>query len=421
MVQRRNIVQPKISRVRVLAAAAVLFAATVVCAVATASTNKTTTITVVGWKGGGTELANVGWINKAFQAANPDIKVKYTYISSSNYQNVVNTQLLGGTAPDVVMVDDVKAQLWSKAGWLADLKDQPWVKRLKPALSDFVKFNGKTVVFPQEVVGVGLFANLDLLQRVGVSTVPATWPQFTAALAKLKAAGITPIDLGDKGGWTGEMAALTLGATDVSLAHPGWDAKRAANKVTFSSAYGPVLSQIASLGNYIDFKNALNTDPGASYANFEAGNAGFIINGAWNVADLRSKAKFKFAFAPVPGAAAGHHPAALLYVGTGLAVNAHTKVKSAAERYIDFWSKNRILKKYLQAESAVTTLKNGTTPVVPEAASFLSAINAGRGVVYQNQIWRNTKIEGTIQSSVQSLMLGTASPSDVLNQWDAQF
>lgn len=413
--------QPKISRARVLAVAAVVCLAAVACAVATASTDKTTTITVVGWKGGGTELANVGWINKAFQAANPDVKVKYTYISSANYQNVVNTQLLGGTAPDVVMVDDVKAQLWSKAGWLADLKGQPWVTQLKPALSDFVKFNGKTVVFPQEVIGVGLFANLDLLQKVGVNTVPTSWPQFTAALAKLKAAGITPIDLGDKGGWTGEMAALTLGATEVSLAHPGWDAKRAANKVTFSSAYGPVLSEIANLGNYIDFKNALNTDPGASLANFEAGKAAFIINGAWDIADIRSKASFKFAFAPVPGAAAGHQPAALLYVGTGLAINAHTKVKSAAERYIDFWSKNRILKKYLQAESAVTTLKNGTTPAVPEAASFLSTINAGRGVVYQNQIWRNTKIEGTIQSSVQSLMLGTTSPSDVLTQWDAQF
>ena len=410
------------TRVRGLTVAAVLVAAMAGSSVAAASSGKNhqTTLTVVGWKGGGSELGNIAKIDREFESANPGIKVNWKYISSNTYQNVVNTQLLGGTAPDVLMVDNVKAQLWSKAGYLANLSGQPWVSQLKPALKDFVKFNGKTVLFPQEIIGVGLYANLDLLHKVGVSAVPTTWSEFTDALAKLKAAGATPIDLGDKGGWSGEMAALTLGATDVSLARPGWDARRAANKVLFS-AYGPVLNQITQLGNYIDFKAALDTDPNASLANFEAGNVGFIINGAWNIASIKATAKFNFAFAPVPGAATGHKPAALLYVGTGLAVNSHSKVQAAAEKYIDFWSKNKVLDQYLEAESATTTLQKGSSPAVPQAAAFEHAINTGLGVVYQPQIWRNNNIETVMQSSIEALMLGSATPASVLQQWNAQF
>lgn len=414
-------------RIRGFTVATSLLIALVVCSAAAASsarskgTTHAITITVDGWKGGGGQLGNITKIDQEFEKANPGIKVDWKYINTNTYQTVVNTQLLGGTAADVVMVDNVKAQLWSKAGYLANLGGQPWVHELKPALASFAKFNGKTVVFPQEIDGVGLYANLDLLHKVGVSTVPTTWPEFTAALAKLKAAGATPIDLGDKGGWSGEMAALTLGATDVSLARPNWDMKRAANKAQFSSAYGPVLNQITQLGNYINFQAALDTDPNTSLANFEAGNTGFIINGSWDVAALQSTAKFKFAFAPVPGAAAGHQSAALLYVGTGLAVNAHSKVQAAAKKYIDFWSHNKILEQYLKAESAITTLQKGSTPPVPQAAPFLSAVNAGRGVVYQPQIWRNNNIEAVMQSSIEGLMLGSSTPASVLQQWDAQF
>ena len=391
---------------------------------ATRTSDGKTVLKVVGWKGGGSEPANIAQINADFQAAHPDIQVQWTYVPSSNYQQSVNTQLLGGNAADVVMVDDVKAQLWSTSGNLLPLDDQPWVSTLKPTLQDFSKFNGHTVVLPQEIVGIGLFSDMTLLNKAGITAVPQTWGDFTADLTKLKAAGINPIEFPDKGGWTGEMAALTLGASDVSAASPGWDQERRDGKTTFAGTPGwtTALGKVQQLAGYANVKDALATDEfGKGLTDFEAGQTAFLIHGSWNISDFTSKASFPFQFSAVPGGATAAQTTPLLYVGTGLAVNAASHAQAAAKEYLDFWAQDGTLQQYLKPEGAFTTLAKGTTPPVPQAADFEAAVSKGAGVILQQQIWRNTKIDAVMKSSLQALVLGQQSPPAVLASWDQQF
>jgi raffinose/stachyose/melibiose transport system substrate-binding protein len=384
-----------------------------------------TTLTVVGWKGGGKEPANIDQINAAFEASHPNIKVQWTYVASGDtYQQSINTQLLGGTAPDVIMVDDTKAKLWSDSGNLLALDGQPWVDTLKPALKDFSKFDGKTVVLPQEIVGVGLYSNMTLLKKAGISAVPRSWGEFTAALDKLKAAGITPIGFANKGGWTGEMAALTLGASEVSATQPGWDAQRRDGTTNFAASQGwmTVLGKIQQLTRYFDVKDALAADPfGKGLTDFESGKSAFLIHGSWNISEFQSKAQFPFQFSAVPGGASADRTAPLMYVGTGLAINAASKAQDAAKEYLAYWAQDSTLQQYLKPEGAITTLAKGTTPPVPESKAFQDAVDRGNGVIYQPQIWRNTKIEDVMKSSLQALLLGQQDRSSVLGDWDKQF
>jgi len=390
---------------------------------ATTSDGKTV-LKVVGWKGGGSEPANIAQIDAAFEAAHPNIKIKWTYVPSNNYQQTVNTQLLGGDAADVVMVDNVKAQMWSQSGNLLPLDDQPWVSTLKPSLQNFSKFNGHKVVLPQEIVGIGLYSNMALLKKAGVTAVPQTWGEFTADLAKLKAAGVHPIGFADKEGWTGEMAALTLAASDVNSGTSTWDDSRAQSKTTFAATAGwnTVLDKIQELTGYVNVKEALATDEmGKGLTDFESGQTAFLIHGSWNIGGFSSKVHFPFQFSAVPGGATAGQTAPLLYVGTGLAVNAASPVKDAAKQYLDFWAQDSTLQQYLKPEGAFTPLAKGTTPPIPQAVAFETAVTKGNGVIYQPQIWRNTKIETDMQSGLQAFVLGRRSAASVLSSWDQQF
>ena len=48
---------------------------------------------------------------------------------------------------------------------------------------------------------VGFWYNKNLFKQAGITSTPTTWPQFMAAVNKLKAADITPISVGGKDRW----------------------------------------------------------------------------------------------------------------------------------------------------------------------------------------------------------------------------
>ena len=76
-----------------------------------------------------------------------------------------------------------------------------------PSVQETV-WEGNTWVFPLYKFVYPVVVNLDLLDKAGVDpTSMATWDGWTAGLEKIKAAGITPVALGLKDGFGGEIAA----------------------------------------------------------------------------------------------------------------------------------------------------------------------------------------------------------------------
>ena len=150
-------------------------------------TGDKTVLKVYGWKGGDAEPANVKEINAAFEKANPDISLKYEFIPSAAYPQRVQSELLAGNTADVIMTDSAKVQDWGSSGYLEELSSQPWVSGVRKENKPFVENDGKTYAMPMEVIGISLFANNALLQKAGITSTPATWPEFEAALQKATA------------------------------------------------------------------------------------------------------------------------------------------------------------------------------------------------------------------------------------------
>jgi raffinose/stachyose/melibiose transport system substrate-binding protein len=379
--------------------------------------DKTVTIHVQGWKGGGSEPANIAEINSAFEAAHPKIKVDFEYITSNDpYLQKLQPQLLAGNAGDVIMVDPDKVSKWGTSGYLADLSSEPWAAGIRPETKAFTQNQGKTLAMPMELIGIGLYSNLDLLKKAGIAEVPTTWPDFMTALGKLKAAGINPIALPDKAGWTAESVLTASASTLVYQKNKQWDADFLAGKTTFPTDWNEPLAQLKALSDagYVNWKNQLGVDEWAQGTqDFSAGKSGFFYQGAWNISTVK-KAGVPISFTPWPGGAAGTKPNAMFFTGTMWAVNAKSKQSAAAREYVKFWSDSANLSKYLAAENAVSPFTSGTTPTSAETTNFTTAFSEGRYWVLPSNTWLSGTAETTIGSKLQGYLLGKSDAPQVL-------
>ncbi|MGW6278621.1 ABC transporter substrate-binding protein [Kribbella sp. NPDC055071] len=376
-----------------------------------------TTLHVVSWKGGGAEPANVAEINAAFQKAHPDITLDFSYVPPNDvYQQKLQSQLLAGNAADVIMVDPQKVQAWGKSGYLADLGQQGWATGISPSVKSFVSYQDKVLASPMELSPVGVYVNLDILAKAGISAPPTDFPSFLDALGKLKSAKQPGYSFPDAQGYMAEFVMLMSAATTVYQQTPDWDQQFLQGKVTFPQSFTEPLEQIEQLGKngYVDYKNAVGTDETTTgQPDFIAGKSAFFAGGSWLAAAMK-KAPFKLAFVSWPGGAAGSKPSALFFPGTMWAVNAKSKQQDAAKQYVDFWSKSENLAPYLSAEAAISPF-GGAAATDPLLAPMVEAYADKRFALFPTNTWDLAEPETKIRSLLQNFLLGKADVAGTLN------
>src|SRR6185369_16141579 len=117
---------------RFSAVIAALTATTLVVAACSGGTNaasgggNSTTLNVAS-----VDQGSIEDVVKAFEAANPGVKVNLTTAAADQFQQQIRTQLSSGTAPDVFTVwpgngNPGATYVLGKPGYLMDLTDQSW-------------------------------------------------------------------------------------------------------------------------------------------------------------------------------------------------------------------------------------------------------------------------------------------------------
>ena len=184
-------------------AAVVAATATLLSSAGTAAENQS--VTLVWWhnvtQGAGLQLYKD--IASEFQKRNPDVTIKAIPLQNEQFRTKIPIALQSDSPPDVF-------QSWGggglveqqKAGKVANLTKyvKPWIKTLGGSAAGW-QVNGTQYAIPYSVGVVGFWYNKALFRQAGVSSAPKTWPQFLAAIAKLKDADITPIAIGSKDQW----------------------------------------------------------------------------------------------------------------------------------------------------------------------------------------------------------------------------
>ena len=261
---------------------------------------------------------------------------------------------------------------------------------------------------------VGWWYNKDLFAKAGITDTPATWTDFLADVKKLKAAGITPISLGEGDKWPG-MHMWSYLATRIG-GQAAFDAAYSRKGSFTDPAYvqaGEKLKELMALQPFQPgYLGATHDEMQATFGN---GKAAMELSGQWapsvesaNAADKKGVANLGlFNFPTVEGGVG----AATDVIGGG---NGFAIGKNAPPEAIDFV-------KYLtsaSSQSQMAALGMGI-PVVKGGEAGLTDPNmiavqkdfaaANYFQLYYDQ-YLPPAMGSVLNDSVQTIFAGTASP-----------
>jgi raffinose/stachyose/melibiose transport system substrate-binding protein len=375
------------------------------------------------------DQGSIADVVKAFEAANPGVTVHYTTSGSADqYQQQIRTQLSSGTAPDVMSVwpgngNPGATYVLGKFGYLLDMSDQPWVAKLPAAVKKVAQYNGKTYDAIYGLNGIGAVYNEQALAKAGL-TAPSTWTQLLAFCHAAAAKGTPAFALGLQDNWVTQIVLYALVATSVYSADPNFDQQMQAGQATFADS-----PWTTAMAKYLDMQKAgcfqsspLGTSYEATQGLAATGKTLGVIQGNWVVSLLKQKNPADtYALKPLPATDDPNQTIMPAAAGAGYGINAKTKNKALALKFINFIMSPQGMNLFAQKQGGVPALANTGYTVDPALADVATFINDGRTVPFMDQLWPNPKVQQTMLSGLQEIFSGQSNPSQVLAAMDTDY
>ncbi len=164
-------------------------------------------VTMTFWHNSTTGDGKAYWEHTvaAFEEANPGVTITIQSIQNEDMDGKLQTALNSGDAPDIFMArGGGKLADVVEAGQAMDLTDaltQETRDALGEASLAAFSVDGSVYGVPTAVLPGGIYYSKDLFAQAGITETPTTVDELSAAVDKLKAAGIQPIALGAKDAW----------------------------------------------------------------------------------------------------------------------------------------------------------------------------------------------------------------------------
>ena len=240
-----------------------------------------------------------------------------------------------GQFPD--LLQSITPSTFVQAGLLKPY-DQNWVNTnfLLPLGN---AYKGKVYIPPtnSQIIPM-VFYNKALFAQAGISTLPKTWSDFMAVCAKLKAAGITPIELGGGDPFAASMPLSGILSADVLGKDPNWLQERYAGKVHFTDAnVATAAAKYRAMAQNGYFETgALGVKYADSITNFTSGKTAMYMMGSWFLGSVPKASADNFGSFMTPT-----DDGSLVVpfaVGGSMAISSKTSNPDKATAFAEAWS-----------------------------------------------------------------------------------
>ncbi|MFI6604654.1 ABC transporter substrate-binding protein [Nonomuraea sp. NPDC050536] len=288
----------------------------------------------------------------------PGLTIKKVVAPSTDRDAFAKQLKASGQFPD--LLQSITPSTFVSAGLLKPY-DQAWVDA-NFLLPQGNALKGKVYIPPtNSQVIPEVFYNKKLFARAGIAATPKTWSEFMALCAKLKAAGITPIELGGGDPFAASMPLVGILSADVLGKNPQWLQDRYAGKVRFTDP-----DVVSAAQKYRDMVKAGYFEDGAlgvkyadSIKNFTDGKTAMYIMGSWFLGSVPKDHADDFgAFLTPTEDGSTVVPFA---VGGSMAVSAKSVDPAKATQFAQAWSLNAAnLKSLIEGDGAFPMLKGKT-------------------------------------------------------------
>ncbi|GAA3484736.1 ABC transporter substrate-binding protein [Streptomyces yanii] len=280
--------------------------------------------------------------------------VKLTPVPDANYDSLVQARLAAKSGVDVFAGQDTakdKAAIMKPA-------TGPWIQRLSPDIRKAItSADGKIWGTPSAdgVNATGVIYNKDVFAKAGITTTPTTLAEFEADLKKVKTAGVTPLFLAGKDGWT-LLQHRSAANADFLGADPQLASKLDSNKIKWNEIPGFTQEYEALAGwaeQGLTNGDVLTATYDASTTAIATGKTGAIINGTWALGAIaKANPKANIGYFLLPGAdgksTLGLQRPNLLKVAT------FSKAGKQAQDFLNFMIAQPQAQKFLDANPGVS-------------------------------------------------------------------
>lgn len=301
---------------------------------------------------------------RQFEKQNPGICINVN--NSSSGTTDLRTRLVKNRVPDVITLNgDLNFGQFASTRVFYDFSKEPIVKKLNPRMVQIARDLNQSTnpTEKRKLYGLpfagnasGYIYNKRLWRKAGVNPdkPPTTWSGFKRVVAKIKAAGIDPVQDSLADSWTTQAPLASFGGTLVPVSTYQ---KISEGKTTFPKAWRTTAERVVELMNMTTSTKGVTY--GQATQRFAQGKAAILPLGTYALPQIRSVQKgLDLGFAQLP--ATDDPSQQILVAGDDvmLTIGATTRHPKEAMKFVDFLMSPHSLDTYAKAQSAITPLKN---------------------------------------------------------------
>lgn len=169
-------------------------------------------VTVTWWHISTADEHKALWQKMAdeYMASHPDVNIEITVLENEAFKTKLTTVMQSGEPPDIfqswgggVMNQYAEAGLMKDITPDLDADGGAWRNTFAPGALGVYSYKDKNYGVPWDMGMIGFWYNKTLFKQAGIDNPPTTWSELLSDVKKLKAAGITPIALGEGDKWPG--------------------------------------------------------------------------------------------------------------------------------------------------------------------------------------------------------------------------
>lgn len=364
----------------------------------TSSADGDITIEVWDYLGSGVSDTAMNQVVAAFESANEGITVKRTSFAYADLAKSIVQGGVGGSVPDVAIVDVVDTQSFATLGLLADITDTTGDKgdQFYDGPWESTQFGGKTYGAPLNSNNLALYFNKAMFAEAGVEA-PTTWEELQSTAKAVTTADHNGIAMSAVKSEQGTFQFLPF------LWQTGGDVE------TFATDGATALTFLKGMVDDGSMSSAVaNYSQEDARTQFVTGKTAMMINGPWELGNL-AESGIDYGVMPLP---AGEESATGLG-GENVVTFAEGKNQEAGEKFLAFLT---------SAEGALIYCdESGQLSSRVDLAGKLALSEDHNMKVFEDQLAvaharaygaEYTEISAAIQEALQRSLTGASTPSE---------
>ncbi|WP_394925389.1 ABC transporter substrate-binding protein [uncultured Robinsoniella sp.] len=366
------------------------------------------------------------WLPELIKEKYPNINVEVEQLPTDQYKQTVRLKFASGQGPDIfTWWAGLQAKDLVDAGYVKDLSGFSQLGKFKKEIADSYVFDDKNYGIPLGSSFLTTWYNKEAFDKAGIVQMPENWDQFLECCEKLKAAGYTPITMGDKQSFVVQFGVYQIGASQIYGDNMDFDSQLFTGETKFTDdCWVNTIDKYKTLYDkgYI-IENSLGLSQEQSRQAFLDGRAAMIFDGSFGYDALNKNGAVEFekGMFCIPSNDEGKEFVYNLTPSNGVFASANSANQEAIDKVLEYWftEGTPLFEKWVETSSDISCYE-GIEDSRPLVKEYLEKYKEDPSIYNLNNAWPEG-VSDMMCTKFQEVIAGNATAEDVCQAMQDKF